>query len=126
MSTYVIKTGYGQEAAKKIRIFKLTKTATISTPQIRNGGFQKTDPQGQSVMGFTRPYPAISCEGGLVQAGPIGIEFDSPTATIIVDFPSVDNLPMAVCSAIPEVKNALAVRDVRMLEAEWWTDGSTV
>lgn len=122
MSTYVIKTGYGQEAAKKIRIFKLTKTATISAPPVPDGGFQKTDPQGQSVIGFTRSYPTFTCEGGLVQAGPIGIEFDSPAATIIVDFPSVDNLPMAVCSAIPEVKNALAVRDVRMLETEWWSD----
>lgn len=122
MSTYVIKTGYGQEAAKKIRIFKLTKTATISAPPVREGGFQKTDPQGQSVMGFTRSYPTFTCEGALPQAGPFNIGFDDPGSMILVDFPEVPSLPIAECSTVEQVKAALAVRDVRMLETEIWSD----
>ena len=126
MTAYVIKTGYGQEGGKKIRIFKLNKTSTISSPPVPNGGFKNTDPQGQSVIGFTRSYPLFTCEGALPQAGPINIGFDDPGSVIAVDFPEVPSLPLVECSTVEQVKAALAVRDVRMLETEIWSDESTV
>lgn len=126
MTTYVVKTGYGQVAAKKVRIFKLNKTAVISQPPGDVEKFQNTDPQGQSVIGFTRSFPTFTCDGSLPQAGPLNIDFDVPGATVNVDFPEVTDLPLATCDTIDEMKTALAARDVRLIETELWTGTETI
>ena len=117
MSTYIVKTGYGQAENKKVRIFKVSKTAKL---EFRGGAFQRTDFEGQSAEALLRKFPTISCAGAWVQAGPFEVP-ENPTSSYSADFVDTPDHPVTVKS-VQELITNLGAGGVRAIEVVRWAD----
>lgn len=124
MINYAIKTAYGEQAAKRVRIFKLSPDAMINSENRGSDSVQNTDKDGQSVITQTRAFPTISSEGALTFAGPLNIEFaEAPVqGEVILDFPTQLNRPLAFCKSEDQLKVAVNNSRVRMVEVEIWSN----